>query len=110
MKVESRERESSFCCDEHSGFFALPHAPASTRETLAVQCGFGTGLDGPALVVLSDMHEVPPATLRTRLLLGEADDLGLSCEPSSPGAHDGRLVLGARSLVKCRIERCLVWY
>jgi hypothetical protein len=48
----------------HSGFFALPHAPASTRETLAVQCGFGTGLDGPALVVLSDiyMHEVPPAT------------------------------------------------
>ncbi len=48
---------------EHSGFFALPHAPASTRETLAGQCGFGTGLwpftpTAPALVVLSDKHEV----------------------------------------------------
>jgi hypothetical protein len=37
-------RERLFCCDEHSGFFALPHAPASTRETLAVQCGCVTGL------------------------------------------------------------------
>ncbi len=45
------------------------------------------------------------ATLRTRHLLGEADDLGIGCEPSSPG---GGLLTGSLSPLGSRLGSRLV--
>ncbi len=83
---------------EHSGFFALPHAPASTRETLAGQCGFGTGLwpfmpTAPALVVLSDKHEVLTRWGRSAVLCN-GDYCVIAWKLGRPGLNIGHYLGG----------------